>query len=222
MKSFVAMLTLICGMTLAGCAAGTVSQTAKVSSASGAVTPGTVAEGASGLGTGVLPTTFSPALNASTVFMGDSITAWWPMPLNNKGIPGQHASEMLARFETDVVGHGYSRVVILAGTNDLIRPIAGSENAVAQIGQMAAMARASGMEPVLCLLPPLFITGYDTVTPVAAMNTGILALAKANGYLLVDYNTPLGGHPEDFGDGVHPTPAGYLVMEAALSGVVLP
>jgi lysophospholipase L1-like esterase len=38
----------------------------------------------------------------------------------------------------------------------------------------------------------------------------------------VDYNTPLVGHPEDFdSDGIHPDAAGYVLMEAALSSVLV-
>jgi len=38
--------------------------------------------------------------------------------------------------------------------------------------------------------------------------------------LLVDYFTPLSGHPEFFKDGIHPNAMGYAVMEDALSQVV--
>ncbi|HET6178086.1 MAG TPA: hypothetical protein VFE61_14200 [Candidatus Sulfotelmatobacter sp.] len=46
-------------------------------------------------------------------------------------------------------------------------------------------------------------------------------LALQQGYLLVDYFTPMSGHPEFFPDGIHPNAAGYAVMEKALSAVVL-
>jgi lysophospholipase L1-like esterase len=38
---------------------------------------------------------------------------------------------------------------------------------------------------------------------------------------VVDYFTPMVGHPESFqSDGIHPNSAGYAVMEAALAAVV--
>jgi PKD repeat protein/lysophospholipase L1-like esterase len=166
------------------------------------------------------PANFSPALNRTTVFMGDSITAFWPLPDNNRGIGGQHASDMLARFSGDVLGHGYARVVILAGTNDFWYPIAGSDQLLQQIEAMAAMARAAGIEVVLCELTPM------TQNPVyfnglfIPFNAALADFAATNGYLLVDYFTPMVGHPEYFIDGVHPNTTGYAVMEAALSSVV--
>jgi PKD repeat protein/lysophospholipase L1-like esterase len=166
------------------------------------------------------PTTFSSSLNNSTVFMGDSITNFWPLPVNNAGISGQHASQMLERFASDVLGHGYARVVILAGTNDIWFPGVGTDQAVEQIESMAQMARAAGIEPVLCELPPM-TSDPDYFNPLdVAFNAALADFAITNGYLLVDYYTPMVGHPEYFVDGVHPNAAGYAVMEAALSAVV--
>ncbi|HEY6767724.1 MAG TPA: hypothetical protein VI386_23470 [Candidatus Sulfotelmatobacter sp.] len=48
-----------------------------------------------------------------------------------------------------------------------------------------------------------------------------LTLLRRIIYLLVDYYTPLVGHPEDFKDGIHPNAAGYVLMEAALSAVLV-
>jgi PKD repeat protein len=166
------------------------------------------------------PVTFGAALNHSTVFMGDSITNFWPMPINNVGIGGQHASEMLARFPADVLGHGYGRVVILAGTNDIWLPIAGSDQTVEQIESMAAIARAAGIEPILCELPPITSNPSYFDPLIISFNAALAEFAMSNGYLLVDYYTPMVGHPEYFTDGVHPNATGYAVMEAALSSVV--
>jgi hypothetical protein len=167
------------------------------------------------------PTTLAGSLNSSTVFMGDSITYYWPLPDNNAGVSGNHASEMLARFQTDVLGHGYARVVILAGTDDTILPIATSSDALDQISSMAQMARAANMEVILCELPPLTYYGVDYDAQVDTFNTALISFAAINNYLLTDYNTPLLGHPEDFIDGVHPNAAGYTLMEAALSAVLV-
>ena len=166
------------------------------------------------------PATFGATLNRTTVFMGDSITAWWPLPYNNRGIGGQRSSDMLARFSNDVLGHGYARVVILAGTNDIWFPIPESDQAVQQIEAMAQMARAAGIEVVLCEIPPIILNQGEYYPAEVSLNAAIADFAMTNGYLLVDYYTPMFGHPEYFNDGVHPTAAGYAVMEAALSSVV--
>jgi lysophospholipase L1-like esterase len=82
---------------------------------------------------------------------------------------------------------------------------------------MATMAQSAGVEVVLCKLPPITWLGDDLNSQVKIVNDSITSLAKEKGYLLVDYNTPLTGHPEYFRDGVHPTASGYLAMETALS-----
>lgn len=166
------------------------------------------------------PTTLGFTLNNNTAFFGDSITQYWPLPLHNFGIAGQHVSEMFPRLATDVLGHNYQRVVILAGSNDVFNPIAASPTALIQIAQMASMASAANIQPILCLLPPAVRFGTDYSAQVTTFNQGIRQIAAANGYLLIDYNTPMTGHPEYFGDGVHPVSAGYTVMEATLSSVM--
>jgi hypothetical protein len=167
------------------------------------------------------PTTFADELNSSTVFMGDSITAYWTLPVHDEGVPGDHASEMLARFQTDVIGHGYARVVILAGTNDILIPIAASSGALGQIESMAQMARSAGIQVILCELPPATYEGVDYGPQMATFNAALTDFAASNNYLLVDYYTPLLGQPQDFIDGIHPNAAGYTLMEGALSAVLV-
>ena len=167
------------------------------------------------------PTYFPNALNSTTVFMGDSITQWWNLPINNQGISGQTAAEMQARFATDVIGLGYQRVVILAGTNDIwnIDP-PDQAVALAAIESMAQAATNAGMEVVLCTLPANLTNPPFYAQLYPAFNQSIIDYAAANGYPLVDYYTPTLDHPEYYIDGIHPNATGYAVMEAALSAVV--
>jgi lysophospholipase L1-like esterase len=167
------------------------------------------------------PTTFAMSLNAPSVFIGDSITFLWPLPINNQGISGQHAAEISARFSTDVLGQGYTRVIILAGTNDIWFPDSTSPYAINTILSMAELAQAYGIEPVLCLLPPIEPYTGNLNPQVTAFNANLTAVAAYHGFLLVDYYTPLlPVYPTDSVDGVHPDAAGYALMEAALSSVV--
>jgi lysophospholipase L1-like esterase len=166
------------------------------------------------------PTTFPSNLNSATVFIGASIIQYWPMPVNNKGIAGQHADEVAARISTDVLGHGYTHMVLLVGTNDIRFPDANSPNAINTIKGIADVVHANGIQVILCLLPPIYANGGNYTPQVNAFNASLTALAAMEGDLLIDFNTPLQGHPEDFSDGVHPTSAGYAVMEAAVSSVV--
>lgn len=142
--------------------------------------------------------------------------------MNKDGISGQICSQVLARFSSDVLNQGYKRVIILCGTNDVIDNVAGLPGELtASLQTMGTMARNAGIEVVLCELPPL--SGYyaNLDPTVVTVNAAIAQLAQQNGWLVVDYHTPLVNHPEDFPDGVHPNTAGYAIMEQALSAVVL-
>lgn len=161
---------------------------------------------------------FSNSLNKTSVFMGDSITEGWPLPDHNEGVYGQTTAQMLARFQVDVIGHGYKRVIILGGTNDVNIPQVNVSDISVNLDAMASMAEASGIEVILCKLPPIF---RDSLTErLTTANQDITNLAQSKGLPLVDYFTPLSGHPEFFKDGVHPNAMGYALMEDALSQVV--
>jgi GDSL-like Lipase/Acylhydrolase family len=169
-----------------------------------------------------LPTTFSAALNHTSFFIGASIIDYWPMPLHKDGVVGDTSSQVLARFSNDVLNHGYARVIILCGTNDVLQ---GDPNLTtelpANLQAMAAMANNAGIEVVLSELPPLS-GAYANLNPaIISADAAIAQLAAQHGYLVVDYYTPLANHPEDFPDGIHPNAAGYTIMEQALSSIVL-
>jgi lysophospholipase L1-like esterase len=160
----------------------------------------------------------SPQANANLAFMGDSITALWWLPRTNFGVSGDMTAGMLARFPTEVLAGNYKAVIILGGTNDIRgyrdAPEATVNEAVSNIAKMAQMAEQKGMEVILCTIPPL--EGRD----VGSLNAGITALAAAHHYLLVDYYTPMAGHPDFFVDGIHPSTEGYIAMEGALTKVI--
>jgi acyl-CoA thioesterase-1 len=76
------------------------------------------------------------------VFIGDSITASWAIPAGavNAGVGGQNSAQMLMRFDTDVMRHKPSRVVIEAGTND----VGGAGASTNSIRAMVDIATATG------------------------------------------------------------------------------
>ncbi|WP_263355553.1 GDSL-type esterase/lipase family protein [Acidicapsa ligni] len=152
--------------------------------------------------------------------MGDSITFRWWLPRTNLGVSGNTTAMMAVRFPEQVLGHDYKALVILGGTNDVLRstgPIdSEAATAITNIGSMASQAEKQGMDVVLCLIPP--IQGMDS--EVVVMNQAIANFAKEHQYKLVDYYTPLIGHPDYFVDGVHPTLTGYFVMQAALARAI--
>lgn len=174
----------------------------------------------------VSPPAVSRPLSNVAAFMGDSITALWPLdqydpgPTLNFGVGGNTSVQMLARFDA-VVAASPGVVVILAGAGDLeyIGPAASTTDS---IKAMAATASAAGIRVILCSVPPHFYSSghgqsYSNAD-VEAFNQKILTLAIANGYLFADYY-PVFLNPDDtvnpslfIADGAHPTPAGYAAM----------
>ncbi len=167
------------------------------------------------------PSAFPPELNATTVFMGDSITNWWPLLLHNHGIAGQTTTQMLARFAGNVLNQGFERVVILGGANDILQ---GVDPAVtlANLSAMAAQAAAAGVRPILATLTPAFIPANDLSLQISSLNAAIRTLAAQSGYILLDYYPALAQHPELLLDGLHPNPGGYTRMETVLAQTLIP
>jgi acyl-CoA thioesterase-1 len=169
--------------------------------------------------------------------MGDSITQFWDIPVNdpaptiNFGVAGQTTPEMLARFNNDVIASAPGVVVILGGINDIAQYANGvitTPPDIESIKAMAAMAQAAGIKVIVCSVMP---TNYNSASdPLLAsipstvedFNQQLMALSQASGYLYADYydamlaadgtqNTSL------FMDAVHPNATGYAVMWSVLS-----
>ena len=165
---------------------------------------------------------FSAELNSTSVFVGASIIHYWALPLHNDGIAGQTSSEVLARFKADVAGHGYARVIVLCGTNDVLQktPDLVAE-LTANLKSMDQIAKEAGIPVVLSELPPASSGGVNFDATIAAVNAAIVQMGAQQGDVVVDYYSPMLGHPEYFADGVHPNATGYAVMERALSAAVV-
>lgn len=167
------------------------------------------------------------------VFLGDSITEGW-IEANpaffetngyvDRGISGQSSSQMVVRFAHDVVALKPRAVHILAGTNDIggaTGPITEDEFA-GNIRALLDMAKANDIAVVLAAIPPMSRLlprpEFDTRPVVPRLNLRLRALAEEYGAAWVDYYTPLAAADGAFdarfaNDGVHPTRAGYQVME---------
>jgi lysophospholipase L1-like esterase len=173
------------------------------------------------------------------VFIGDSITQGWMnhgtgasetnpgffpgKPYIDRGISGQTTPQMLLRFRQDVIALKPAAVVIFAGIND----IAGNTGEMTldqtedNLASMAELAHAHGIKVVLCSITPAFDfpwrPGREPAPKVAAVNAWIKSYAESNGFVYVDFYSAMvdsrGGLPAELSkDGVHPTPAGYAVM----------
>jgi acyl-CoA thioesterase I len=164
------------------------------------------------------------------VFMGDSITAGWPLdksfpgkPYINRGISGQTTPQMLVRFRQDVIALEPKVVVILAGTND----IAGNTGPETlgeiedNLASMVDLATANGIHVVLCSITPAFDypwrPGLAPAPKIDEVNTWLKRYAADKGAVYVDYHSAMkdardGLPPALSKDGVHPLPAGYAIM----------
>ena len=175
------------------------------------------------------------------VLMGDSITDGWPRANkdfftdNNyagRGISGQTTSHMLVRFRKDVVDLHPKYVAILAGTNDIALNNGSItlENILGNIISMCEIAKANKIKPVICSVVPAKAYRWrpeikDSAEKIIKLNEMLKEYADANKIPYVDYHSAMtdseGGLPVELAkDGVHPTPAGYKIMEEILVKVL--
>jgi lysophospholipase L1-like esterase len=72
----------------------------------------------------------------------------------NKGVNGDSAPGILARFERDVIAHRPDIAVILTGTNDFIMHGQDPESVMARYRDMAGLSLGNGIRPIF-LVPVL-------------------------------------------------------------------
>lgn len=167
------------------------------------------------------------------VFFGDSITEFWT-PRNssvfknphciNRGISGQTTSQMLLRFDQDVVQLRPKTVVILAGINDIAQNTGfiSVPDIARNILDMAEKAFANQIEVALCSVLPSnnlhWRPDIDPTHKIIALNSLLSAYAAKHNLLYIDYyshmvNTSGGLDTRYSDDGVHPNLNGYAKME---------
>jgi lysophospholipase L1-like esterase len=167
------------------------------------------------------------------VFLGDSITEGWGTidgkffsgrPYVNRGIGGQTTSQMLVRFRQDVISLKPAAVVILGGTNDIAQNggLTTVEAIEDNLQSMVELARLHGIRVILSsVLPALDYPWRPGLQPrdnIAALNHWMADYCQKNRVVYLDYyaamaDAGLAMKPGLSKEGVHPTAAGYLVME---------
>jgi lysophospholipase L1-like esterase len=180
-------------------------------------------------------------LPIGTVFMGDSITELWNLPVyftpalgeitQNRGISGDLASVMARRFEADVIQLRPRNVVILAGTNDvsdMVRADKSDEEIVsgvtASIESMMDAAKAADIKVLVCSILPTnedYRMHTQRTELRARINERLQAACKAKGCIYVDYASQMsdanGALRKNLArDGLHPHYAGYEIMARVL------
>lgn len=177
----------------------------------------------------------------SVVFMGNSITDHWDNihpgfftdnNYANRGISGQVTSQMLVRFQADVIQLCPQIVVILAGTNDLAlnNGKITIEHIVENIQSMCELAQYNHILPIICSVLPAceYPWRKEVENPaelIRQLNVLLQMYALQNNIPYVDYYSALvderGGLPEAYtNDGVHPTAAGYDIMEPIITAEI--
>lgn len=178
---------------------------------------------------------------ARVVFMGNSITQHW-VESNpeffkkngyiGRGISGQTSYQYLYRFRRDVVDIHATVVVINAGTNDIAENSCpyDEETTMGNIQSMVEIAQANKIKVILTSTLPAarfpWSKATDAPAKIAALNRRIRAYAKERKLPYVDYFSSVvaaDGYSlkaEYTYDGVHPTKAGYLVMESVIQPVI--
>ncbi|SDL31771.1 SGNH/GDSL hydrolase family protein [Kriegella aquimaris] len=174
------------------------------------------------------------------VFMGNSITIGWlnkrpeffeGKPYINRGISGQTTPQMVLRFRQDVIALQPKVVVILAGTNDIAGNTGPStlEMILDNIKSMSELAAANNIAVVLSSVLPAFDypwrPGLKPNEKIPALNKLIKDYADENGYIYLDYFTAMAdarnGLPKEYAsDEVHPTVAGYKIMEPMVEAAI--
>ena len=168
------------------------------------------------------------------VFYGNSITRnWYRMHpdfftshgFTGRGIGGQTSSELLVRMRQDVIDLHPQTVVIMCGTNDIAHNNGSIslENVMGNIISMCELAKANKIQPILCSVLPArsfrwnpYVT--DAPEKIRELNNRIKAYADKNHITYVDYYSAMvaddGGLRKGLSnDNVHPTEAGYDIME---------
>lgn len=176
------------------------------------------------------------------VFMGNSITEGWannrPEFFKNngyigRGISGQTSYQFVLRFRQDVIDLKPEVVVINAATNDVAENTGpyDEDRTFANIQTMVELARMNRIKVILTTTLPAAKFGWnpritDGAEKIAKLNERIRKYAERSNIPFVDYYSKMvtgedrALNPAYSNDGVHPTKAGYAVMEPLIKSAI--
>ena len=149
----------------------------------------------------------------------------------DRGVSGQNTTQMLARFDKDIVDLNPKVVVIMGGTNDLAQGVS-KKQILANLTTMAEKADAAGIKVVLCSVTPCN-DNYSKLSPknkgphIIELNGMIKEYVDSKGFTYCNYwpalvaDDQLALHPDyRLYDNLHPGPDGYDVMEAIIKPII--
>lgn len=176
------------------------------------------------------------------VFMGNSITENWMRyhpdfftgnGYVGRGISGQTSYQFLVRFREDVICLQPELVVLNTGTNDIAENTGpyNEDYTFGNIVSMAELAQANHIKVILTSVLPAAAFPWnsavkDAAPKIAKLNERIARYAEEKGIPYVNYYEQLAWgddkalNPAYTKDGVHPTPDGYVVMEALIKKAI--
>ena len=149
----------------------------------------------------------------------------------DRGVSGQNTTQMLARFQKDIVNLNPKVVVIMGGTNDLAQGVS-KQQILANIKAMAEMAEAAGIKVVLCSVTPCNekyskLNPKEKGTHIIELNGMIKEYVDSKGFTYCNYwpalvaDDQLALHPNYcLYDKLHPGPDGYDKMEAIIKPII--
>ena len=150
----------------------------------------------------------------------------------DKGVSGQNTTQMLTRFDGDIVAQNPMVVVIMGGTNDLAQGYS-EQQILANLSAMAEKADAAGIKVVMCSVTPNNRAYSKLTNPntkgahIIALNNLIKNYVATKGFTYCDYWTSmvagdgLAMNPDYLlYDDLHPGPAGYDVMESIIKPII--
>ena len=125
----------------------------------------------------------------------------------NAGISGETAEQVAARFSSDAIDSDADTVVILAGTNDILK---------LAVEQMAMQARDANMKVIVGLIPPTEQGLGNSMVRVSDYNQALSEWCADNDFEVANYFAVL-DLATDFVDGIHPNAQGYSKMWQVIS-----
>lgn len=152
----------------------------------------------------------------------------------NKGENGDVSSNIVLRFQRDVVAHKPSAAVVLTGTNDFIYQLETPQGVLLYLNEMVLMARANAIEPILMtplLTSPLMASkrwlpdvDYAEVNhKLMSLRSLLLEYGEKNNVRIIDVQAKFAAlyteeNPYEYLiDGLHPTAEGHLAIAGFFS-----
>lgn len=150
----------------------------------------------------------------------------------NKGISGENTTQMMSRYQLDVMDLDPHCVVIMAGTNDLAQGYT-KDAILKNLSDMAEQAAEAGMKVILCSVTPCNDTYSRLSNPntkgahIIELNKMIQAYVASKGFTYCDYWSALVASDglslkEEYWlyDHLHPNPDAYTVMEGIIKPII--